>query len=167
MPVAGTTVTQKLDKEISSIIKHFRIDSPTFSSRMKNVTYADFLSDKMLMISVIREGVPYALFNLIQSHAPFSEEEWARFLNISTKSLQRYKQSSKPFKPLQSEKILELAEVTYVGLDVFGNMEKFKLWLDTPNFSLGNLKPIELLNNSYGKEMVLGELVRINHGILV
>ena len=59
-----------------------------------------------------------------------------------------------------------MAEVIYIGLDVFGDMKKFKLWLDTPNFSLGNLKPIALLRDSYGKEMVISELTRINYGIL-
>lgn len=60
-----------------------------------------------------------------------------------------------------------MAEVTKVGLDVFGNIEKLKLWLNTPSYALGNLKPIELLKDSYGKEMVISELNRINHGIFV
>lgn len=59
------------------------------------------------------------------------------------------------------------AEVMNLGVEVFGGMEKFKLWLDTPNHSLGNLKPVELLKDSYGKELVVGELTRINYGILV
>jgi putative toxin-antitoxin system antitoxin component (TIGR02293 family) len=59
-----------------------------------------------------------------------------------------------------------MAEVTQLGLEVFGNMEKFKLWLETPSYALGNLKPLELLKDSYGKEMVTGELTRINYGIL-
>ena len=60
-----------------------------------------------------------------------------------------------------------MAEVTNVGKEVFGDLEKFKLWLNTPNFALGNVKPVELLRVSYGKEMVLGELNRIEHGIFV
>lgn len=132
-----------------------------------NLTYNEFLADKMLIVSVIRSGVPYSLFALIKNVTPFSEGDWAGFLNISTKSLLRYKQASKQFKPLQSEKIIEMAEVTNIGKEVFGDMEKFKLWLDTPNFSLGNLKPMELLKDSYGKELVVGELTRINYGILV
>ena len=60
-----------------------------------------------------------------------------------------------------------MAEVTNIGLEVFGDMGKFKLWLYTPNFALGNLKPIDLLRDSYGKEMVIGELTRINYGILL
>jgi putative toxin-antitoxin system antitoxin component (TIGR02293 family) len=75
----------------------------------------------------------------------------------NTKTLNRYK---------QLEKIIEMAEVTDVGLDVFGNIEKFRLWLATPNFALGNRKPIELLQDSNGKELVIGELTRINYGIL-
>ena len=120
-----------------------------------------------MIISLIREGVPYSLFGLIQHYTPFTENDWADFLNISAKSLQRYKQSSKHFKSLQSEKIIEMAEVTNIGLDVFGEMDKFKLWLNTPNFPLGGLKPIELIGDSYGKDMVVGELTRLNHGILV
>ena len=165
MATLETSITSKLNKEISNIVKHADIDKK-FISEKKNITYADFFTNKMLMIFVIRKGVPYSLFNLIQNCTPFTDEIWADFLDISTKSLQRYKQTSKSFKSIQSEKIIELAEVTNVGIDVFGDMEKFKLWLDTPNFSLGNFKPIELLKDSYGKELVMSELTRINYGIL-
>ena len=166
MTTATINIKKKLDREISTLVKRSRIDKKNLYSK-KDLTYSDFLSNKMLMILIIREGIPYSFFNLIRHYTPFSENDWANFLDISSKSLQRYKQTSKIFKPIQSEKIIEMAEVTNVGLDVFGDMEKFKLWLDTPNFSLGNLKPIELLRDSYGKEMVISELTRINHGILV
>ena len=158
-------ITLRLDKEISTIVKNSSIDKK-FLPTKKNITYSDFLSNKMLMIFIIRDGIPYSLFNLIVNYTPFTENDWSNFLDISTKSLQRYKQSSKSFKPIQSEKIIEMTEVTNVGLDVFEDMGKFKLWLGTPNFALGNLKPIDLLKDSYGKEMVISELIRINYGIL-
>jgi putative toxin-antitoxin system antitoxin component (TIGR02293 family) len=162
------TIERKLDNEISLLLKHYPNSDFSFSIKDKEgYSYEDFLSDKMLIIFAIRVGIPYSLFDLIQHYTPFSENDWANFLNLSTKSIQRYKFASKNFKPLQSEKIIEMAEVTKVGLDVFGEMEKLKLWLNTPNFSLGKLKPIELLTDSYGKEMVIGELTRINYGILV
>ena len=99
--------------------------------------------------------------------SPFNEIYWADLLDISTKSLHRYKKSLKHFKPSHSEKIIEMAEVTQLGMEVFGETEKFRLWLETPNYALGNLKPMELLKDSYGKDMVTGELTRINYGILV
>ncbi|TVQ47318.1 MAG: DUF2384 domain-containing protein [Saprospirales bacterium] len=138
-----------------------------YSDAKKRISYRDFLSDKMLIILAIRSGIPYSFFEAISNFAPFSESDWADFLDISTKSLQRYKASEDHhFKPIHSEKIIEIAEVTQMGVDVFGDMEKFRLWLDTPNFALGNLKPFDLLKDSYGKEMVMSELVRIDHGIL-
>ncbi|MFN8330587.1 MAG: antitoxin Xre/MbcA/ParS toxin-binding domain-containing protein [Saprospiraceae bacterium] len=134
----------------------------------KKITYEDLLSDKLLIIAAIRAGIPYSLFHLIQAYTPFTEVDWADFLDISTKSLQRYRHSSRHnFKPLHSEKIIEIAEVTKVGLEVFEDMSKFKLWLNTPNYALGKIKPIELLKDSYGKELVIAELTRINQGILV
>jgi putative toxin-antitoxin system antitoxin component (TIGR02293 family) len=165
MTATDTKLKQRLNKEIATIFKRTIVDRKFYSSKA-DLTYSDFLSNRMLMIRMIREGVPYSLFSLIQHSSPFSENDWADFLNISTKSLQRYKQNEKNFKSIQSEKIIEMAEVTHVGVDVFGDLEKFKLWLSTTNFALGNIKPMELLKDSYGKEMVMGELTRINHGIL-
>jgi putative toxin-antitoxin system antitoxin component (TIGR02293 family) len=166
MATTKLNIEQRLNKEVTTLFKRSST-SYKFVETKNNLTYDDFLSDKMLIIVAIRTGIPYSFFDLIQHYAPFSETDWADFLNISTKSLHRYKQSSKQFKPYQSEKIIEMAEVTNVGIDVFGNMDKFKLWLNTPNFSLGNMKPMELLKDSYGKELVISELTRINYGILV
>ena len=165
MKTLKRNIRQELDKEISNVIKRSGINN--YHVPATGVTYSDFLNNKLLMIQVIREGVPYSLFSLIQTFTPFSEENWSHFLDISTKTLQRYKVGPKNFKPIHSEKIIEMAEVTNVGLDVFGDMEKFKLWLDTPSFALGSIKPMELLMDSYGKEMVISELTRINYGILV
>jgi putative toxin-antitoxin system antitoxin component (TIGR02293 family) len=134
----------------------------------KNITYHDFLKNRMLLVHAIREGVSLDFFNLIKETTPFNDEDWASFLGISTKSLQRNKsKESFVFKPMQSEKIFELAEVTSLGNSVFDNEQSFYSWLNTPSFALGNLKPIELLKDSYGKEMVLGELYKIDQGIFV
>ena len=157
----------KLDKEIASFFQNRRFREYQIKLS-KHITYKSFLEDKMLIIVAIRAGIPYSLFNLIRDTTPFTENDWANFLDISTKSLHRYRSSSEHhFKPIHSEKIIEMAEVTKVGLDVFGSMEKLRQWLNTPSYALGNLKPIELLKDSYGKELVISELTRIDHGILV
>lgn len=166
--MAASNLTNKLDKEISKLVRHS--GSPTActsKSKKKDITYSDFLSNKMLMIFVIQKGVPYSLFNLIQQFAPFTDENWAEFLDISIRSRQHNKLAYRTFKPNQSEKIIDIFEVTSMGLDVFVEREKFKIWLETPNFSLGNLKPLELLKKSYGKELVICELTNISYGILV
>ena len=161
------SLESKLDKEINTFIKN-SADTNIVGDVNHNITYNEFLSNKMLMIGAIKSGIPYALFDLISNYTPFNENDWANFLDISTKSLQRYKTAATHlFKSIHSEKIIEMAEVTKVGLDVFEDIDKLRLWLNTPNFALGNCKPIELLNDSYGKELVITELIHISHGILI
>lgn len=128
----------------------------------------DFFSDKMLLVNVIRRGIPQALFMSLKDITPFSDQDWSDFLDISLKSLQRYKADTEHvFKTIHSEKIIELAEVTSVGLDVFDSKDQFATWLATPSLALGGMKPLELLRDSYGKEIVLSELYRIDQGIFV
>jgi hypothetical protein len=75
----------KLDKEITSFFSVNKINVPN-----RQITYEKFLEDKMLIIVTIRTGIPYSLFDLIQNYTPFSESDWADFLNISTKSLHNH-----------------------------------------------------------------------------
>jgi len=94
-----STLTRKLDKEIATLAKRSKVNRKFFTS-VKDISYTDFLSNRLAMILVIREGVPYSLFNLIRNYAPFTENDWATILDISTKSLHRYRQTvggSSPF----------------------------------------------------------------------
>lgn len=137
-----------------------------FNINIEELTYSNFFDDKMLLIQAIKYGIPYSLFAKIKEITPFSEEDWANYLNVSKKTLQRHSNDEDYiFKPIHTEKIFELAEVTQFGNEVFDSLQQFYLWLNTPSFALGNLKPAELLNDSYGKELVMAELNRIEHGI--
>jgi putative toxin-antitoxin system antitoxin component (TIGR02293 family) len=132
------------------------------------ISSGGFFSDRMKVVEVIREGIPQALFMSIKDMAPFSDQEWSDLLDVSLKSLQRYKVDTEHiFKTIHSEKIIEVAEVISVGQDVFDTNEKFASWLNTASHALGGMKPMELLRDSYGKEMVLNELYRIDQGIFV
>ncbi|MBK7522616.1 MAG: DUF2384 domain-containing protein [Saprospiraceae bacterium] len=162
----SSSIHTKLNREVSKLLKKSDYGKNLPKSEA-NISYDDFISNKLLLVMMIRQGIPYSLFKLIREITPFTEKEWAEIFNISAKSLQRYSvEPDYTFKSIYSEKILEIAEVINVGNDIFGNSEKFNLWLETPNFALGNMKPLELLKDSYGKELVLAELVRIEHGIL-
>jgi putative toxin-antitoxin system antitoxin component (TIGR02293 family) len=142
--------------------------SKYFKIKSDDVTYSNFFQNKMLIIHSIRHGFPYNLFSLIKEVTPFTENDWAEYLNLSIKTLHRYKKETAfHFKPIHTEKIIELAEVTNFGKEVFDSIEQFYTWLNTPSYALGNLKPAELLNDSYGKDLVMGELNRIDQGIFV
>lgn len=131
-----------------------------------SVASTSFFKNKMLVVKTIRKGLPFAIFSLIKKITPFSDDDWANYLNLSTKTLQRYKnEEGFLFKPIHTEKILELTEVTNMGMQVFDDLDSFHDWLNTASLALGNNKPSALLQDSYGKELVLAALNRIEHGI--
>lgn len=155
----------QIDNAVRSFVSKgdFRSDA-TFID--KDITYKKFLSNRMLLVQTIRRGIPYELYELIKERTPFKQDDWASFLGVSSRTLLRNKlKTNFVFESIPSEKILELAEVTSLGKDVFDSEEQFYLWLNTPSFALGNLKPFELLKDSYGKEMVMNELQKIDQGI--
>ena len=128
--------------------------------------YGSFFDNKMLVIHSIRKGFTYDAFSKVKESTPFSDNDWAEYLNLSLKTLQRHKKDEDfRFKPIHTEKIIELAEVTQLGASVFGDPQLFYKWLQIPSMALGNMKPAELLKDSYGKEMVMAELNRIEYGI--
>lgn len=158
---------QQLNEALAVYSKQFGLLHPTMTFPVE-LTFDELLADKLLMVQCIRTGIPFHLFEKIKPITPFSEMDWAAILDLSTKSLQRYKsEDGFFFKPAHTEKILEMAELTTVGLEVFGSMEVFKNWLNTSCFALGKLKPMELLLDSFGSNLILDELIRIDHGIFV
>lgn len=158
--------SQNLSQEIRNIVRDAAAgyDVRTTLSRM---TYEDLLQDHFMIIALIRHGLPFSFFEGVRASAPLQEEDWAEVLGVSLKTLQRYEKQQKTFKPLQSEKIIAMAEVMMHGMEVFEDMDRFTHWLYTPSFALGQMKPVDLLRDSYGKEMVMTELTHIDQGIFV
>jgi len=124
-------------------------------------------NDKLQLVQVVKEGLNYAAFEKLCEIMEFSNDELAGLLRISTKTLQRIRANKKTLKPALTEKMLTLAEVFSMGFELFRDKEKFHIWLRTPSFVLGGSSPLELLKDSYGTEMVIGELVRTDAGIFV
>lgn len=125
-----------------------------------------FFHDKLLVSKVIQKGLSFSFFEKIQNLLSFSESDWAEYLNISQKTLQRHKKAKDYiFKPLHSEKILEMVELVNRGEAVFGSSEKFNHWMRSPSIALGSNKPFDLIKDSYGRALIIEELHRIEHGI--
>jgi putative toxin-antitoxin system antitoxin component (TIGR02293 family) len=125
----------------------------------------DLLNDKFKLVELIQAGLSFSIFEKIRTIFPFTLQDWSSFLDISPKSLQRYSNEKRAFKPIHSEKIIELTEVMVFGFEVFEDMDKLRSWLNTPSFALGHKKPLDLIKNSYGKELVMRELIGLEHGI--
>jgi putative toxin-antitoxin system antitoxin component (TIGR02293 family) len=121
--------------------------------------------DEINLTNMVREGLTYNYFTTLSERIQIGVQEWADYLHISERTIQRYKKEGKSFDPIYSEKII-LVELLYKkGIDVFGIEENFYTWMDTKSIALGGVKPKELLDTSFGLTMVYDELGRIEHGI--
>jgi putative toxin-antitoxin system antitoxin component (TIGR02293 family) len=157
------TPLKELNQEFKNYLLKFKL--PVRKTASGAVAFTDYLNDRLFMVEVIRKGITYSLFEEIQKLSSLTSQEWATILNLSTRSLQRYKEQDQLFKPIQSEKIMELGEIFILGNEVFGDADKFKRWLETPSYAIGNVRPAELLADSFGQQLVTEELNRIQYGI--
>jgi putative toxin-antitoxin system antitoxin component (TIGR02293 family) len=117
-------------------------------------------------IELVRKGISFSDFNKISDYISISFFEWHNILQLSERTLQRYKEEKKRFDTIHSERIIQILLLYKLGIHVFGNKGKFKAWLESENYALGKIKPGDLLDNSFGISLLNDELNRIMHGIL-
>ncbi len=90
----------------------------------------------------------------------------AGLLNVSLKSLNRYRQENKKLSPGKSERVLKLMKLYRKGEEIFGKVEEFRKWMDEPAYGLGYMIPETLLETSGGIDLIMEELTRIEFGDL-
>jgi putative toxin-antitoxin system antitoxin component (TIGR02293 family) len=118
------------------------------------------------LINAVRNGIRFSKFKSLFHVSTFTLTEWAKYLHISERTLQRYETENKTFDPSQSEKILQISMLYTFGKDVFGTEQVFDAWLHTKSLALGGIAPKELLDSSFGIELVKDELGRLQQGVL-
>jgi putative toxin-antitoxin system antitoxin component (TIGR02293 family) len=123
-------------------------------------------NDIFELIDATRKGVDYKTFDELSFAYPLNSTTWSRILNMSERTIQRYKREKKKFDPIHTEKLLLIMLLFKKGSDVFGNKKNFLSWLNAKNIALGGIKPIELLDNSFGINIIKDELTKIEHGVL-
>jgi putative toxin-antitoxin system antitoxin component (TIGR02293 family) len=121
--------------------------------------------DEINLTNRVREGVPFNYFTTLSNYIHLSMEEWADFLHLSERTIQRYKKEGKTFDPIYSEKIVIIELLYKKGIDVFGIEDNFYTWMDTKSVALGGVRPKDMLDTAFGITMVYDELGRIEHGI--
>jgi putative toxin-antitoxin system antitoxin component (TIGR02293 family) len=84
----------------------------------------------------------------------YSQQEVANVLEVDPSTLSRWKKEDKPIGKLRSKTMYDIDHIITKGIRIFGSEENFKEWLHTTNYALGDKKPIELLKDPYGIELV-------------
>jgi putative toxin-antitoxin system antitoxin component (TIGR02293 family) len=113
------------------------------------------------LINRIRSGVKKTDWKDLIASIGSTEKEFENILPSSISSMQKKSVYSRE----TSERIYELARLFGLGFEVFDTKEAFKQWLITPSRALGDKVPFELLDNSFGFELVENEIIRIQHNV--
>jgi putative toxin-antitoxin system antitoxin component (TIGR02293 family) len=122
------------------------------------------LSNDFDIITLARNGFPKRMLLALAKKISLNIQELSNILHISERTLQRYDDDA-IIKTEYAEKAVELARLYTRGEEVFGNMDKFKLWIKTPGVVFKGEAPVSILDTSAGFDMVFKELGRIEHGI--
>jgi putative toxin-antitoxin system antitoxin component (TIGR02293 family) len=121
-----------------------------------------WMDEPLSRVDTFRNGIDKNAFENLKELSGLDYGTLADALGVSTKTLQR----KTVFDTIQSEKIYELADLYATGVNYFGR-DGFKRWMDRPLFSIGNRKPLELIDVSAGIDLLKIEIIRLQHGIAV
>ncbi|MEX2572899.1 MAG: antitoxin Xre/MbcA/ParS toxin-binding domain-containing protein [Balneolaceae bacterium] len=119
---------------------------------------------RMDLIDLARKGITKRSLRRLSEISSITVKELAELLPISLRQFQRYDEE-KRMKRDVSEHVILIAEVFLKGMDIFDSPEELKLWLKSPLLSFGQRTPFGLLDTSYGVQMVMDELGRMEHGV--
>lgn len=120
------------------------------------------LAEPLRRVATFRKGFTKKSFESLKQATGLDYKTLARALSVSTKTLQR----TEVFDIVRSEKMYAIAELYATGMFYFGE-DGFRRWMERPLFTLGNRKPVELLDVSEGIELLRTEIMRLQHGIAV
>ena len=116
------------------------------------------------IVKLARQGFSKRALLSLAKKISLTFQELATILHISERTLQRYDDDA-IIKTEYAEKAVEIARLYTRGQEVFGSMDKFKLWIKAPSLIFNGEAPVSVLDTSAGFDMVFTELGRIEHGI--
>jgi putative toxin-antitoxin system antitoxin component (TIGR02293 family) len=122
------------------------------------------ISSDMDLINLSRHGVRKSSLKSLAGYLGITMEKMSSLVHSSHRNIQR-KDEDELLDTLKTEKVLELAAFIKRGIDVIGTEDAFKEWVHSPIIALGNRKPIDFLDTTFGIQMVLKVLGRLEQGV--
>ncbi len=122
------------------------------------------ISGDLDLINLSRSGVKKSSLKSLSNYLGISMDKMSSLMHTSYRNIQR-KDDNELLDVYKSEQVIEVAQVVSKGLDIFGSKENMQQWLHSDIIALGNKKPIDLLDTSFGIRMIYKVLGRLEHGV--
>lgn len=95
----------------------------------------------------------------------FNQSETAELLDVDPSTVTRWKKDPhKTIGKYTSKALRDIDQIIRTGIDIFGNEQQFKVWLQSNNIVLGSIKPIDLLKDPKGINLVNNALAAMGWG---
>lgn len=151
--------------DISSAVSEAAVQYDTLKVILGgNKSVPKTISNDMDLISLSRHGVRKSSLKSLARYLDVTMDKMSSLLHTSHRNIQR-KDDDELLDTLKTEKVLELAAFIKRGIDVIGSEDAFKEWLHHPLLALGNRRPIDLLDTTFGIQMALKVLGRLEQGV--
>jgi len=123
------------------------------------------LDDPAAYINTVRTGLPGELVKRAVKILD-NRELFVRILGTTSSNLSRFYRLKK-MTPSNSEEMLDTIRLFKQAVELFGDIESAKEWLNTPVSALKGEKPISLLDTYKGRRWVSQVLRKIEYGEFV
>lgn len=123
------------------------------------------LHDLDTLHELVEKGVPASAISRLELYLRLSARQTVKLLGISDTTRKRLK--GQPRKLLSrdvTDRLVRVLQVFDEAVEVFGDSEKARLWLDEESYALGGKRPIDLLSSAPGLQLILDELNTIRFG---
>lgn len=124
--------------------------------------------DRISIYKLTQEGLPIAnVVKFVSSVAMLEDEQvLAQIIGLSKSTLySRLKKTDNLLNPDQSVRTVRFAQVLAKAKQVFGSTEEAERWMSKPAMGLDGHKPLDLLTNPVGFEIVDEFLARMEYGV--
>lgn len=114
-------------------------------------------------LAKVRRGLPYSALEALQKQASLSQGQMAALVGIPERTIGRRKKEGR-LTPSESDRVERTSRIMALAVNVFGEEERAKEWLQRPSRALDGETPLSLLDTDVGVRAVEDELLRIEHG---
>ncbi len=150
---------------VSMLVEEALAGGYTTQNSMQSIlNLASNFQNEMDLVTLTRNGILKQAVTNMAAKFGITQEKICELLHMSARNFQRIKDNA-PLDIYTSEQTIEMANVYSKAHKIFIDEEAVKQWFQTPNYALGNQKPLDLLDTSFGVKMVSDVLGRIEHGV--
>ena len=103
-------------------------------------------------------------FGLLKTVSKEDDQEISAWLDISVKTYRDYKSNQKATRRNLTEHVIMLISLFKHGVEIFGNSEAFKEWLERDNFYFDNKSPMRLMDSISGLKFIDDRLTAMEFG---